>query len=212
MLSSEDEFPSEYAELYGAFGTTMARWSGLEHSFVDLFARLTGMEHRMAHAVFFSGRNFVTRADLIRGAIDATTAHSEIAEFAKGALKRALQYSAFRNALAHGVLTVVPHIGSPLDGQPVVMESTGFRLMEDAPTTITDMRNAATNFTAFTVLVQHAASWDETEPEQAPHKYLELVRELPNPPQSRPISRMFQERALPLLASRMAGEAQPSEE
>lgn len=196
-----DEAPAAYDELFQELGETMMEWSRVEASLMELFQRLTGMEHKMARRIFFSARSFNGRADLLRAAIATTEVDAEFVKLGQAAVARSLQYSAFRNALAHGAPLVVPELGSPLDLEPVIVEERElFNPFKDQPTTMPALRFAKGNFELLGSFIYSGARWDGEDDELAPSKFAELIRQLPNPPQSKEADpRIAEERSRLLL-------------
>jgi len=98
------------AEFSMCLGHTVTNWSHIESRLYDWFQLATGMQDRMARAIFFGARGFATRAEMLEAAIEHTTALTpEQLNFLKESLKKARQYVGFRNKVAHGetVLSVI---------------------------------------------------------------------------------------------------------
>lgn len=90
-------------EFHYVFGLTLSSWARVERTLSYWFARLTRMNTSMATAVFYSGRSFNARAEMLQAAIDRAKGLTSIeTEFIKEATKRAWAYSGFRNRIAHG--------------------------------------------------------------------------------------------------------------
>jgi hypothetical protein len=200
-----DEAPDAYDELFREIGETVTEWSRLENALLDLFQVLTAMPHRLARRIFFSARSFNGRADLLRAAAAATEAKPEFVNFTRAVITRALQYSAFRNALAHGSPIVVPPIDCPYDNQAVIVEERDFwNPHSEKPTTITDIKTARANMISLHHISYIAAAWNGDDVGTSPERCAELVRQLPNPPQSKATDPSFAEEMQRLLLRQMA--------
>lgn len=86
---------------YCQYGKTVDQWAMLEYALSLWFQRLTGMKPDMSAAIFYSGRSFQTRKDLLLAALSKSDQPAEVNEFCKEAFKRAFAYSGTRNMIAH---------------------------------------------------------------------------------------------------------------
>ncbi len=85
------------------YGNAMARWAQLENALYLWFSAATAMNDAVGRAIFYSARGFAARAEMLEAAVEhATTLSPEQIEFLKEAIKKARQYSGFRNKVAHG--------------------------------------------------------------------------------------------------------------
>jgi hypothetical protein len=86
-----------------AYGRTLAWWAGVERSLFRWFVIITSMPENLARAIFYGARSFIARAEMLEAAIDHAHGQTkEEIEFVKAGIKKARQYSEFRNRLAHG--------------------------------------------------------------------------------------------------------------
>lgn len=91
-----------------AYGEALLEWSYVENRMYRWFRHLAKLQDGMARAVFFSARSFQGRSDMLAAAIEQATfagprgliGRQAISE----ALDKAISYSKFRNALAHGMV------------------------------------------------------------------------------------------------------------
>jgi hypothetical protein len=90
---------------YLCYGQTLAAWAELEQNLARVFCILCNMNSAcgLGPALFFSGRSFATRADLLTAAVDAADKDLETALVIRAIIKKARQFSSARNAIAHGV-------------------------------------------------------------------------------------------------------------
>jgi hypothetical protein len=91
----------ELQEYQLELGKVIHTWSQLEYEFASAFRALTGLRRPISENLFYSGRNFRTRADLVRAALKKPKCSRETAKLIRAALSVADKYSAFRNAVAH---------------------------------------------------------------------------------------------------------------
>jgi hypothetical protein len=174
------------AEFYHFYGHAMARWASLERSLYYWFRGSTGMQDGMARAIFYGARGFGARAEMLEAAIEhATVLDPTQLAFIKEALKKARNYSAFRNKMAHG------------DPQPNLTHSNGnvtaihYTIVQgsdpaaagDKPLSIEDLDTAAENITTLHYCIMDMIPWFRAHgvPKSA-EECLALVRGLPNQP------------------------------
>lgn len=102
------EFSSEAhskasARFYQLYGHTLAEWSRIERGLFLWFLRATKMNEPVGRAVFYSGKSFNSRADMLKEAIDTSNGLCEDERaFAKAIIRLAWKYSSFRNQITHG--------------------------------------------------------------------------------------------------------------
>ena len=68
---------SALQRFYPVFGEAMSLWSNLERELALVFCRITGMKPDMAARVFFSGRNFKTRIEMLAAALTTSEVPDE---------------------------------------------------------------------------------------------------------------------------------------
>jgi hypothetical protein len=103
--NDREQLTQLYHDFHFQYGVTLGRWAGLEQSLCTLFSDLCGFvrDSKVGDALFFSGRSFATRADLLSAAIRVSGLGEPEMAVLKAVLKKARQYSTSRNAIAHGV-------------------------------------------------------------------------------------------------------------
>lgn len=211
MAEPSDDWDAEVqARLYQTLGKAMAGWAGVEGTLLALFEMLTDMPHKLARRIFFSARSFNGRADMLSAAAVASDKPDDLRDYAKAVLTKARQYSAFRNALAHGHPAVIPRwAGTPYDNQGVLLEerNSGPPGEGDA-ITVAQIENAISNFFALSLLTLEAVSWDD-HPELPPSRYAPLVRGLPSVPHLGPATLLQSEAFRQLLELRHPEEDAP---
>lgn len=97
---------SEKDKSFLAFGKAMAAWASLESGFYAWFEHVTMLDTRIATPLYYSASNFKSRLDMLRAAMQSFQIEDEELKFIKEAIKRAIDYSGFRNKLAHGEFTL----------------------------------------------------------------------------------------------------------
>ena len=102
---SAEDLRKLYDEFHLQYGETLAQWALLEENLGEIFCWLCGFtfDHPLGRAVFYSGRSFATRADLLSAAIRCSERSKELGELFAAILKKARQLSSSRNVIAHGV-------------------------------------------------------------------------------------------------------------
>ena len=134
------------SELFHFMGHTLTRWAQLETSLYYWFARITAMPEGMSRAIFYGARGFAARAEMLESAIKhATTLTAEQTTFLKEAVKKARQYSVFRNRIAHGEprLNVV-NLGTP-EIHYTITQGKNTPAGEEEAITLDDLSTAADN-------------------------------------------------------------------
>jgi len=99
------EYHKARIEFLYLFGVAMSHWASLEASLCEWFQRASGMNSQMATTVFFSGTGFRSRAEMLEAVLEHTPrkrVSEEQKTFLKAAIKKARQFSTFRNRIAHG--------------------------------------------------------------------------------------------------------------
>ena len=182
-----DKATREFETVYGA---ALAEWSRLEGQLFYWFQMVTGMNEKMARAVFFSARSFNGRADMLESAIDAATIDAPLRDFLEAALKKAWGYSGFRNAATHGEPHVNLQRDSPTVKQIVIIQ--GRKMSDEAESTMItmlDLMTATVNFKQLGGLL-FAARPEELPLPSLLETYQQRVHELPSQPHSTKPGRM----------------------
>ena len=89
-------------EFYQVCGHLMLVWAELEEILLHWFMTASGMDQAKARAVFYSAKSFNGRADMLKAVIPLGPFDEATVEFIKAGLKKARQFSGFRNLAAHG--------------------------------------------------------------------------------------------------------------
>jgi hypothetical protein len=180
-------------EFYHFYGHAMASWASLESSLQHWFSHLTGMDHNMGSAIFFGARGFGARADMLDAAIQTCKSKPQAQiEFIKEAVKKARQYSSFRNKIAHGEPRLnVTKSGDIEDGGPV--ESAHYMLIQgksglsvkDPGISVTELNVAIGNIKRLRTYIISAANFRSVSGSKPPEECRALVLALPNEPQNK---------------------------
>jgi hypothetical protein len=99
---TEEEHSRALAEFRTTYGMAMEAWGRLEGVLFDWFMGATGIEERLARAIYFSAKSFNARRDMLQSALPFSSLDEPTKTFLKAALKKAAQFSSFRNAITHG--------------------------------------------------------------------------------------------------------------
>lgn len=174
-----------YHDFHFQYGLTLSRWASLEETLCITFCDLCGLhpDEPMGKALFFSGRSFTTRADLLSAAIRTSTLGEVEKLLLRAILKKARQYSTARNAIAHGVPSHFVQKGYVYQGwrikepeQTWEMGGIGIDQLKEAEKSFLDLG-----------LICHEANMDALRPRGWRKKrlkptewYLERVQELPS--------------------------------
>lgn len=172
-----------HGEFHHAFGTAMAEWAGLERSLYYWFARITRMNHEMASAVFYSGRSFNARADMLQAAIDRADVLTKIeAMSVQEALKKVWAYSGFRNSMAHGepMMQIVELAGQPKTFSYVLTQGKHTKPNPAAEISIQHLMIAAENFHNLKCLILDLHPGMRGKDAPTPEECLALLRTLPS--------------------------------
>jgi hypothetical protein len=167
------------------YGYAVACWSRVEDSIYSWFELLTGMPDDMSRAIFYSGKGFMARADMVEAAIQADKKRSpQQIEFIKEALKKARTYSSFRNAIVHG--NPLPTL--TIESGPDVVEiqySIGqakSRYKAESDVTLEHLGVAGQNFTKLSRYMVAALPTTAAKHAKPPEECLALVLVLPSRP------------------------------
>ena len=176
MSKSPLDALSELDRFYHIFGKALAQWAELEFYLSILFKFASGLDFKPAEDIFYSGRSFQARADILTAALGHAPLDPQWREFIEGVLAKAIAYNNFRNQLAHG--TVHPNElddkGEPRDWRLKKAE----KWLEQAGATASDLATAATNFDRLGVLISEAVL--DIERGKPPTGYLERLAQLPS--------------------------------
>src|SRR4051812_11114086 len=98
---SINELP-DIDQFYHAYGRALANWAGVEFRLCDWFQLASGLTIGRGEAIFFSGRSFQTRAEMLSATLEYGKLDKLWTKFATDALDKAIAYNGFRNHIAHG--------------------------------------------------------------------------------------------------------------
>ncbi|SDB31385.1 hypothetical protein [Bauldia litoralis] len=172
-----------------AFGRAMLNWSHVEQRLFWYFEHITEMKHEMSRAVYYSARNFTARAEMLAAAMSANQAlDSDLSVFLQKALKKARQYQAFRNSLAHGETIMFANTGIRAENRLTLVEGKrALHLSIDSGIKVSQLRTAAKNFSRLASLltVVYLNQMTKGAHGKSPAQCLKQVLRLPNTASSR---------------------------
>jgi hypothetical protein len=182
-LSPKD--PAELIRLFDEFhlqyGVTLANWARVEEGLGGIFCVLCGFDQHegMGPALFYSGRSFATRADLLSAAIRTADISTEHTELLRAVLRKSRQFSTARNQIAHGVPVHFIETKTPYQGWRI---KGGEELWHPGGVSLQDLINANANFKDLSVLcVEAEQSLFKRCGKRPPlSEYLARVHALPN--------------------------------
>jgi hypothetical protein len=93
-------------KFYEAYGRALAKWADPEFCLAHLFGKVTDMHETVATRVFFSARASSGRLEMLSEALPAQAGHPDTVAAIKALIKKAGQYNATRNRLAHEFTTL----------------------------------------------------------------------------------------------------------
>jgi hypothetical protein len=168
-------------EFHQAYGTVLAEWANVERALFYWFWMLTGMKDAMARAVFYSGRSFNARADMLSAVIDTLHPPEKIGPmredlfFIKAGLKKSWSYSGFRNHATHGL----PLMNITDDGLSFTLVQGDTVKKDDAGISIDHLLNAAENYDILKQAMIDALPSHRQKSGLTIQQCLEQVRSLP---------------------------------
>lgn len=172
LLKLHDDFHLQY-------GATLARWARLEQTLCDLFCGLTGLGEVTGPALFFSGRSFNSRGDLLSAAIRTSGLNEDVLVILRAVLKKARQFNSARNTIAHGVPTHYVEKGVDYQGWRI---KEGDQTWEPGGIGIDQLKAAAMNFTKLDLAAMRAEALVRRKrrgSDLPPLEHLELIQSLP---------------------------------
>jgi hypothetical protein len=84
------------------FGKVMSEWSKIERCLFYWFAYATLLDDAPARCIFYSANSFRARVDMLEAVVNLNKLEENETAVIKAGIKRAVQWSAFRNKIAHG--------------------------------------------------------------------------------------------------------------
>jgi hypothetical protein len=186
MALADGKLPIEVLEplstdFFQSHGEFMAEWAGIERGLFAWFAGISGMTDQMSRSVFYSARSFNGRGDMLEDAIEHDKKHTpeEIA-FIKAGLKKAWNYSGFRNSAVHG--EVILNVGNEEVFYSII-QGYDFQQVPARPILIDELTAATENFAALKQCLLFARPEYRATPgtkAKSIEEYLALVQSLPN--------------------------------
>jgi hypothetical protein len=159
-------------------GVAMAEWANVERGFYYWFAAFTKLNDPMARSIFYGAKGFGARADMVESTIPFAQGFSDVEiKLVELAVKKARNYSGFRNSLAHG---------EPI---PIVSANGGLMVMKmgDAKRpsfkneiTVDEISLAAVNFATLATALIRASQPLIMTPGESTKQFLSLIQQLPN--------------------------------
>ena len=165
------------SRFHEAYGQTMMAWSALEEMLFHWFVVTTKLDEAIARAVFYSARSFTGRRDMFAATLPHSGLDDDTQEFLRACIKKAAQFSAFRNIAAHGMDKY-----SSKDGEPAFVlasPQTPDPVPEDQAITVEQLEHATEHFYILRGLMFDLHP-NSCVPASSPEAYLPLVRGLPN--------------------------------
>ncbi len=177
-----EELTRLYEEFHLQYGITLSQWATLEETLGEIFNRLCNFEewHGMGPALFYSGRSFATRADLLSAAIRTAKVSADLTDLLRGILKKARQLSTSRNTIAHGVPTHYAESGLPYQGWRI---KSGEETWSPGGVSIDELKIARENYRELAVIGSYAFSIlnrSRRKGLKPPQEYLAQVQALPS--------------------------------
>lgn len=171
-----------HAEFHHAYGIALAQWAQVEATLYDWFAILTKMKDPMARGVFYSAKSFLARADMLEAAIAASGEPDPVKKFVDEVLKKARQYSTFRNTITHGEALLNASANDPTNVYFTLVQG---KNINGPAVNVGQLQRAAQRFASLRSLALDMLPEYRAEHVQSPDEHLRLVTELPAEPHSR---------------------------
>ena len=159
------------------YGKALGKWAEIEKALYDWFRYATLLDDRPARAIFYSATAFRGRLDMLDALVDLEQLEAADIEFLEAASKKCIQYSGFRNKLAHGAFS--------FDGTQILQGKHPYKIARENALALDDLVIAASNFENLADAIQAAlfisqgADPPEEEPLSSLEKCLAQVRTLP---------------------------------
>jgi hypothetical protein len=170
--------------IYAAVGRASLAWTSIEYQLGHWFAEATGMQdRRLSHGTFFSVSGFANRKAMFVAALRLRTLSVEQTNFLQAATKKADQWVATRNLIAHGGLTNLNRLDAN-DERVFVVTDNVFAPGWAPPTqlTVEQLECAAFNFNRLAGALFDASIQDQSPTTPRLPVLLLQVRLLPNDP------------------------------
>ncbi|MGE0665794.1 MAG: hypothetical protein AB7O49_04460 [Sphingomonadales bacterium] len=178
---TDEEAEQASTEFFSAYGKAMGAWAVVERNLFQWFEYATNVPQKMARALFYSGRNYTSRSDMLKAvmAVPSRLTESQLA-FLKAALKRADSYYSTRNNLAHGEPAIDASPNVDMRDRHGIFDS-GTELAEQLGSAVkaSDLQIATSNFSALADLLFFAhPDFHGKQPDKL-EGYLRQAQQLP---------------------------------
>ena len=148
---NNDEEQKALAIFLQHLGRASAAWSSIEDGLFEWFRLATALDERFARAIFYSAPSFEGRRDMLSAAIPFSPCNEKTRTGIRLCIKRARQYSEFRNRISHG------HIFYWVTDPPQHVIGEGRHLAtlmaEQTVVTLEDLKSATINFQELAYLI-----------------------------------------------------------
>jgi hypothetical protein len=175
-------------ELHINYGIAMERWSALEQAMYLWFEHLTGLKREVASAIFYCARGFFSRAEMLESLIEVVCDAEKIeTQIMKEGIKKARNYSGFRNKLAHGERLLNIHQSRAGDtAHYVITQGKSATNPKADEITIQHMQIAADNVRSLhKAMLSILPVFMNSDEALSPAECLATIRSLPNQPQNK---------------------------
>lgn len=154
----------------------------------SIFRSLSGMSENMARGIYYSARSYTGRSDMLVTALEAAEIHPDVKANIAEILKKARSYYGYRNRLVHGETYGSGRRAESGDWEPYFAIVQGQDPTPGRADSIKkeDLEVATHNFgrlSYFALMILHFNGHEDDH--TLLDKYRALIRELPNPPNSR---------------------------
>jgi hypothetical protein len=170
------QWEQAHDRFYTQYGAAMAAWSRLELALSYWFHSIAGTNNlKSAEAIFYSGRSYQTRRDMLAAALATANLDEHTHTFLTAAFKKAARYSEARNHIAHRLFMSYDDKIDLFLQHPPHWDSPDVH-------TVSDLAEMAKNFDALGVLLMRARQ-NRTHrglPPLTLQEALAQVRALPN--------------------------------
>jgi hypothetical protein len=171
-------------QFFHAYGVALAEWAVVEFRLCSWFQMAAGLTISRAEAIFFSGRSFQTRAEMLSAALEHSKLNDAWTAFAEEALAKAITYSSYRNHIAHGQVERGPSKESDPDHWRLCKPH---EWREGEGVGRQSLANATENFFSLAEILSDGA-WLQARSYPPTAEFLERLEALPNEAGSKSLS------------------------
>lgn len=175
MADETHSFVESTRDFYHAYGAAMASWAEIESSMGYYFEKIGNLEPNLAHAVYYSARSFLGRADMLSASIPFAKTVPDGRKFLMEVVKLTRGWSSVRNMFAHDIHRITFHAGRSTPFMTI-------RSPDGSVVEIGQVETAANNFFMLSMLLIHARG--ATKLLREPELCLEALKILPTDPLS----------------------------